>query len=313
VTAKTVAVTGATGFLGLHVVAALAREGAKIRILARRDPSHEFWSGIEFETIYGRLEEPNALARLVDGADAVVHVAGLIKAQNREAFLRTNRDGAAMIAATTRQYAPDARFVFISTLAAIKPGISDYAFSKRAGEVAVRSAYAEAEDRLVIIRPPALYGPWDKATLSIFQAAALPVVPVVSRGKVTVLHVTDAATALARLAMGAGEPGVFALPGEDYSLAELAEAAMRAQGREARLVHVPAFLLRTAGAASGLWGRLRGVAPVFTAGKAREMLYPDWTVRVDDALPATVYEPGIGLEEGFLSTVAWYRAQGWLG
>lgn len=310
--AKTVAVTGATGFLGLHLVAALAREGAKIRILLRRDPAHEAWSGIEYETIPGSLEHPDALAQLVQGADAVVHAAGLIRAPNRAAFLRTNRDGAAAVAQATRQHAPEARFIYVSTLAARKPDISDYAFSKHAGEEAIRSIYAGAESQLSIIRPPALYGPWDMATLSIFQAAALPIVPVLSRGRVTVLHVTDAATALARLALGAGEPGLFALPGGNYTLAEVAAEAARAQGRAGRLAHLPGFLLRTAGAVSGLWGRLRGEPPVFSAGKAREMLYPDWTVHADEALPTSVYQPGIELEEGFCATVAWYRAQGWL-
>ncbi len=308
-TAPLVAVTGATGFLGLHLVAALAREGVKIRILARRDPIQEVWSGIEFETIPGRLEDPDALARLVDGADAVVHAAGLIKAQNRAAFLRTNRDGAAAVAQAARQYAPDARFIYVSTLAARKPDISDYAFSKHAGEEVIRAIYAGAESQLTIIRPPALYGPWDKATLSIFQAAALPIVPVLTRGRVTILHVTDAASALTRLALGPRNPGLFALPGGTHSMAEVAAAAMRAQGRKAPLLHVPKLLLRTAGAASSLWGHLRGEAPVFSVGKAREMLYPDWTVHPDEAL---AFMPQIGLEEGFASTVGWYRVQGWL-
>ena len=306
-TAPLIAVTGATGFLGLHLVAALAREGAKIRILVRRPPAHDFWSGIEFETIHGSLEEPAALARLVAGADAVVHAAGLIRAPNRAAFLRANRDGAAAVAQAARQHAPAARFIYVSTLAARKPEISDYAFSKHAGEEAIRSTYAEAAQQLTIIRPPALYGPWDTATLSIFQAATLPIVPVLTRGRVTILHVTDAATALARLALGPATPGLFALPGTNHTMAEVAAAAMRAQGRHARLAHVPGFLLRTAGAASGLWGRLRGEAPVFSAGKAKEMLYPDWVVHEDEALRFT---PQIGLHEGFAETVAWYRSKG---
>jgi len=124
--------------------------------------------------------------------------------------------------------------------------------------------------------------------------------------------VADAAGALALLAMGAGEAGLYALPGGDYGLADIFGAAARAQGCVPHFVNVPGFLLRAAGAASGLWGWLRGEPPVFSAGKAREMLFPDWVVRGDEALPASVYRPGIGLEEGFTSTVAWYRQAGWL-
>ncbi len=309
---RIVAVTGATGFLGLHLVKALAREGVLIRILARRDPVHEFWAGIEYETVFGDIADAAALARLVAGADAVVHAAGVIAARSRAEFLAVNRDGAEEMARVARRVAPRARFILVSTLAAREPRISDYAFSKRAGEEAVRGVYAGAEGQLVIIRPPALYGPWDKATLPIFRAAGLPLVPVLSGGRVSVLHVADAAGALAGLAMGAGEAGLFALPGGDFLLREVMAAAALAQGRRARLVQVPAWVVRAAGVVAGLWGRLRGEVLVFSAGKARELLHRDWVVRGDEALPGGVYWPRIGIGEGFGGTVAWYRARGWL-
>jgi 2-alkyl-3-oxoalkanoate reductase len=300
---RTVAITGATGFLGLHLVKTLAGEGAKIRILARRNPAHEFWAGLDFETIYGSLEQPETLARLVTGADAVIHAAGLIKAPNLAGFMKANRDGARAVAIAARLHAPEARFIHVSTLAAREPHISEYAFSKHAGEDAVRSVYMDAEDQLTIIRPPALYGPWDKSTLAIFKAAALPFTPVLSRGRASVLHVTDAAKALAQLALGAPQPGLFALPGGDYSQDDIMTEAARAQGRTARLFHIPAPIVRAAGIISGLFGK----APIFTAGKARELLHSDWVVHENEALP---YTPQIGLAQGFAETVAWYRHKG---
>ena len=100
---RVVAVTGATGFLGLHLVAALAREGARVRILARRDPVHELWRNISFDVVPGSLEDSKALERLVAGADAVAHGAGLIKARDRAQFMRTNRDGARAVAEVARR------------------------------------------------------------------------------------------------------------------------------------------------------------------------------------------------------------------
>lgn len=294
----TVAVTGATGFLGLHLVRALAGQGAKIRILARRNPEHEFWAGLEYETISGNLEQPEALARLVTGADSIIHAAGLIAAPNLATFLQTNRDGARAVAIAARQHAPAARFTYVSTLAAREPHISDYAFSKHAGEAAVRAVYTDAEQQLTIIRPPALYGPWDKATLSIFQAAALPFIPVLSRGRASVLHITDATTALA----GNLPPGLYALPGGDYAMDDVMREAARAQGKSGSLLHLPAPLVRTAGSIAGLIGK----NPVFTANKARELLHPDWVVHPHEALP---YTPQIGIADGFAETVAWYKSR----
>ena len=316
-TRPTVAVTGATGFLGLHLVAALAKAGAHIRVLARRDPAHEFWRGISFETIQGSLEDEAALTRLTEGADAVIHAAGLIKALDRATFLRTNRDGAHALAAAVRRHAPMARCIVISSLAAREPQLSSYAFSKRAGEDAARRVYADAPERLVIIRPPAIYGPWDRESLAIFKAAKSPVVPLFSQGRVATIHAADAADAIARMALGAGEAGLYALADEQpegYEMRTLLTEAAHALGQHhPRFVPMPAPLVRFLGRASGLWGRLRGQAPVFTAEKAREILHPDWSVSAAEALPASIHQPRIGLTEGFRQTATWYREKGWLG
>ncbi len=311
-----VAVTGATGFLGLHLIAALAQAGADIRILARHDPAHEFWDGLSFETVRGSLEDEAALTRLVKGADTVIHAAGLIKALDRATFLNTNRDGTERVARIARRHAPAARFILVSSLAAREARLSSYAFSKRAAEDAARLVYADAPDRLVIIRPPAIYGPWDRETLAIFKTAKVPIVPLVSRGRMAMIHVSDAAAAIARLALGAGEAGLYALADsrpEGYEMLELlAEAACAVGRKQPRFVPMPPALIRLAGRASGAWGRLRGQAPVFTAEKAEEILHLDWSITPAEALPGSVYQPRLGLTEGFRETVAWYREKGWL-
>lgn len=310
-----VAVTGATGFLGLHLVAALAREGARIRILARRDPVHQLWQGIALDVVRGSLEEAGALERLAAGADAIVHAAGLIKARDGNAFLRVNRDGTRAVAQAARLHAPTARFIAISSLAAREPQLSDYAASKRAGEEAARIVYGDAPDRLVILRLPAIYGPWDRETLAIFRAASRAVVPVFGWGRMAIMHVADAAAAIAQLAMGEGSAGLYALADTNpagYRMTDLLGEAARAVGGNPRFVRVPDLALLAAGAASTGWGRLRGHTSIFTTGKAREMLHPDWSVAPGEVLPPAVYQSKIGISAGFRETVAWYRAAKWL-
>ncbi len=310
-----VAVTGATGFLGLHVVVALARAGARIRILTRRQAGNELWRGIALDEVSGCLEDTSALERLAIGADAVVHAAGLIKAGNSVDFMRTNRDGTQAIAESARRHAPAARFVAISSLAAREPHLSDYAASKRAGEARVRAVYGDAADRLVIVRPPAIYGPWDRETLAIFKAASHAVVPVFGSGRAAIVHVADAAAAIARLAMGEGPAGLYALADPrpaGYSMVELLGEAARAVGRGPRFVPMPDWILLAAGASSSGWGRLRGVAPIFTLGKAREILHPDWSVTPEEMLPSEVYQSKIALSEGFCQTALWYKSVNWL-
>jgi nucleoside-diphosphate-sugar epimerase len=312
---RVVAVTGATGFLGLHLVAELARQGAKVRILTRRDPTHDLWRGLVLDVVPGDLENSRALERLVNGVDAVVHSAGLIKARDRAQFMRVNRDGMSAIAAMTRRYSPEARFIAISSLAAREPQLSDYAASKRAGEDAARAAYGDALERLLIIRPPAIYGPWDRETLAIFKAASQPLVPIFGRGRAAIVHVATAAAVLARLAMGGGEAGLYALADphpEGYTLRELLAEAARALGTEPRFVGVPDIALLAAGRLSALLGALRDTAPIFTLGKAREMLHSDWSISSHEMLPSPIYQENIGITRGFHETVAWYRAAKWL-
>jgi hypothetical protein len=77
-------------------------------------------------------------------------------------------------------------------------------------------------------------------------------------------------------------------------------------------MRIPDGVLLPAGAASQWWGRIRGHAPIFTAGKARELLHPDWSVAPCDMLPPAIHQPKIGIREGFRETAAWYKAAHWL-
>jgi nucleoside-diphosphate-sugar epimerase len=312
---RVVAITGATGFLGLHLVVALARQGARVRILARRPASHELWAGVALEVVPGSLEDKRALHRLATGADAIVHAAGAIKARDRTAFLRSNADGTIAVVQATRRCAPDARFIAISSLAAREPQLSDYAASKRAGEEAARAVYGDPSDRLVIVRPPAIYGPWDRETLAIFKAVSRAVVPVFGSGRTAIVHVADAADAIAQLAMGTGDTGLYTLADTNpagYGMLDLLDEAAAAVGCRPRFVRVPDGVLLAAGKTSAWWGRIIGNTPIFTAGKAREMLHPHWSVAENELLPPAIYQSKIGISDGFRQTVAWYRAAGWL-
>jgi nucleoside-diphosphate-sugar epimerase len=299
------ALTGATGFLGAHLVRALDAAGFSVRVLARREPSAPGWGTVEPEIVGGDLSHQHALERLVEGAQAVVHAAGAIKARDLAGFMGVNRDGAARLAAATRTAAPEAAFVLVSSLAARSPALSAYAASKRAGEAAVTEILGE---RATIVRPPAIYGPGDRETLSIFRAAAAsPVLPILSdEARLALIHVEDAARAIAALA-GEPVPGVWALADarpEGYGWREILGAAATATGRKPTLAPIPAWalpVLTRLGTATGL----------MSADKAGEILHKDWAVAPSELLSGGA-APRWTLDAGFAATVNWYRQAGWL-
>ncbi|HYC04536.1 MAG TPA: SDR family NAD(P)-dependent oxidoreductase [Azospirillaceae bacterium] len=310
------AVTGATGFLGRYVVAALAEAGWRTRLLVRQDPVHELWRGVEPEIVPGDLSDEGALERLVAGADAIIHLAGLIKAVDRAGFFRVNEGGSAALARATVTAAPGARMVIVSSLAAREPQLSDYAASKRAGEAA---AIRELGDRpWVVVRPAGVYGPGDRESLALFKAAAGKLAPVLGgrEARLGWIHAEDAARAIAALAARGAPCGeIYELSDartDGYSWDEMLDAAAAAVGNRPVRLRPPAALLRVIGAASGWIARARRRPAMLTAGKVREALHPDWSCAAARQPPPEFWKPRISLAEGFAATALWYRERGWL-
>ena len=313
---RSVAVTGATGFLGRHVVRELAARGWKPRLLVRSQPIHPLWKHLEPEIVLGSLSDRAALTRLVEGADAVLHIAGLIKARNLEEFLRVNRDGTRLLAEITRQKAPSAHFLAVSSLAAREPDLSDYGASKRAGEDIAFEVLGP--ERVSVIRPPAIYGPGDRETLVFFQLARGPLIPLLGgpTARMALIHVQDAAAELAgRLAAGPSGRAQAIADGEPagYGWQQILAAGAVAVGNaRPRYFRVPAGLLKGAGWLGGNAARLAGQPAMLSASKVRELLHENWGVEAAELWREPGRQPTFGLEDGFRSTARWYREAGWL-
>jgi 2-alkyl-3-oxoalkanoate reductase len=304
-----VAVTGASGFVGPHLVAALSRRGWKVRLLLRRWSPLPSLAGVEAEIVWGDLEDEAALRRLVDGADAVVHAAGLIKARHASDFRAVNRDGTARLAAL----APHAKFLLLSSLAAREPGLSPYAASKRAAE----EALAVRTGPWLAVRAPAVYGPGDRETLSYFKTAERGLVPepMGTGARLSLIHVADLADALV-LAVATPLPASVYEIGdgraEGYGYADMADAAGAALGRRLTRLPVPRPVMAAVAGLNSLWQSMGGATRILTAGKVAEIFHSDWVAHDCRLAEATGFQARYGLKTGFDDAVRWYRARGWL-
>ncbi len=303
-----VAVTGATGFVGRHLIEALAgRAGVSIRALARR-PAAEI-EALGAAVVRGGLDDAGALAKLAQGADAVIHCAGVVAAPRAADFHAANVEGtAAMLRAADAR----ARFVQVSSLAAREPLLSAYAASKRRAEELVA---ASGRHGAVVVRPPAVYGPGDRATLPIFQQLhrGLLLAPAARAARFSLIFVADLARLLADLALGAFAAATPIEPEDGrggYGWADLAAIASRVSGRRIRTLYLPPALLWPAALAAEGWGRAVGRTPPLSRDKLRELAHADWVCR---AAPAGLdWRPATDFAQGYAATAAWYARAGWL-
>lgn len=309
-----VALTGASGFIGRTLAGRLIRDGWGLRALVRRpDPDLETR---DIELVRGSLEDNASLERLVAGASAVVHCAGIIKARSQSEFNAVNAEGTARIAAAARNSPSRPRVLFVSSLAARQPSLSAYAESKWHAEQEL-SKHAEDLDYCVL-RPPAVYGPGDRVTLPLFRqlVRGIALVPLRDGARFSLLYVNDLADAVAHMLSRPRWGGsIFELddrrPG-GYSWPEIAEIAGRSLGRPIHRLPVPRAILWFPALFNETVSRLVGRAPTLTRGKLHELYHPDWKCSSREAPLLNGWKPSTDFNGGVALTVEWYRHQGWL-
>jgi nucleoside-diphosphate-sugar epimerase len=305
--ADIVAITGATGFAGSHVVDLLDRQGRAMRLLVRRRPEAPRFKNADI--IVGTLEDKDSLMRLVAGASAVVHIAGAIAAHDRAGFFAVNAEGTARLAQAALG-AGVKRFISISSLAAREPELSDYGASKRAGEELL-IGHGPAFD-LTVLRPPVIYGPGDLASLPLIaqlthRVAFLPGSP---RSRFSLLYVEDFAAMVVR-ALEDGPRGIHEIDdgtGGGYAWPEIVKIAAESLGRGAVPIYLPRGLMLAVSGPAAMAARMSGRVAFFSPDKVRELYHADWVCR-ESPFTSTAR---VRFREGFARTVRWYGEQGWL-
>ncbi|HEY8592474.1 MAG TPA: NAD(P)-dependent oxidoreductase [Sphingomicrobium sp.] len=298
------AVTGATGFVGSHLLDVATAAGHEVQALTRREQPER----AQVQWIRGDLESRNALHALVEGADAVIHVAGTINAPNAAGFDKGNVEGTlAMLAAATAGGVR--RFVHVSSLAAREPKLSLYGGSKARAEELVHSSGLD----WTIVRPPAVYGPGDKETLELFRMAKLGLMLMPPKGRISVIHADDLARLLIAAA-GPNAPANILIEADDgrpsgWSHREFAKALAAAVGKNAAVISSPGILLRAAARVDQL---VRGEKAKLTADRAAYFSHRNWVIEPKRAAPPELWKPEIETHEGLKQTADWYRSKEWL-
>jgi uncharacterized protein YbjT (DUF2867 family) len=297
------AVTGGTGFVGEHLLRAALAAGHEVRALTRTPRAKE--AGISW--IEGALDRPDSLTRLVDGADAVIHIAGLISG-SRAAFEEVNARGTNALIHAARD-ADVRRFVHISSLAAREPGLSDYGWSKAEAERIVTASGLD----WTIVRPPAVFGPGDRETLELFRMAKRGLIALPPKGRFSVIHVEDLCGLLLAVVDAPIVSGATYEPDDGredgWGNRHFARTLGRLYGKRAATIALPKLVLK---GAAGIDRLVRRDRAKLTADRVSYFCHPDWVVRPERRPPPEVWAPQVRTPTALKATAEWYRSQGWL-
>jgi nucleoside-diphosphate-sugar epimerase len=334
-----VLVTGASGFIGRHLVHRLIERGCRVSCLVRVSSRTDELRSVDARLVTGDVTDRADMTRVMAESQPriVFHLAGLLKVLHSDDFLRVNAGGAESVAAACADCPEPPVLVMTSSLAAAGPcadgrpheesdsptPVSAYGRSKLAAERAV-VRYA-GRVPITIVRPPIVFGSEDRGVLEMFRPIArwgLHVVPGRSRRRFSLIHVADLVEGLL-LAAEKGErltpngspgQGVYFLATDDHpTYAQLGEAIGKALGKKrVTVINLPALLMRCIGLCGDAMSRIRRRPVWINSDKMTEALAGSWMCSSAKARADLGWHPAATLAARFLETVQGYRQAGWL-
>lgn len=320
-------VTGASGFIGSHLVESLRADGIEVRVLRRPGSAASVWpAGVTAHTL--DLAAPDAAAADVwRDVTHVFHLAARTRAVAPEDFVHANVTGTARLTALLSQRGTPPRLVFVSSQAAAGPAatadapltdadaarpVDAYGRSKHEAESVVRASGLP----FVIVRPSAVYGPRDRDFLQVFHQLRRPVALQASPAwhGLSLIHVHDLVAALRMVAARDEALGrtYFVEDGSPTTWGRVYDDIGAVLHRAPPRLTVPAAMLRLAAVGSEFVAGLRGADPLLTRAKLDLARHPYWICAASALRAELGWQPRITQAQGWASTGEWYREARWI-
>lgn len=316
-------VTGASGFIGSHLVEALTRKGYEVTCLARKSANLRWIEHLDIKYIYGDLSDPGSYADRIAGFDYIFHLAGLTKAVREKEFFTANTENTKkLLQVAAEQNHNVRRFIFLSSLAAIGPSsngrpvredsppapVSAYGKSKLDAESAVLD-YSRRMP-VTILRPPAVYGPRDRDFFLLFRAIKKGFFPYWGQCYYSLIYVEDLIRGIIVSAESqkAENKTYFLADNMLYTNDDIVREISLALNTRAVRLRLPLALMPVLAVIAQKIDK-KGI---INADRVRDFKFNNWTCDPGKAEEELGFSPGITLEEGIKWTADWYRTQRWL-
>jgi nucleoside-diphosphate-sugar epimerase len=329
-------VTGASGFIGPHLVKQLTSNGVSVKCLVRTSSDLRQLERLKPKLVYGDVMDPASLTPAVSECDVVYHVAGLTKSVPPEVMWQVNELGVRNVAqACANQEVPPV-LVVLSSVAAVGPAprerpltesdpakpVSKYGVSKRKGELAA----FEFADRvpISIVRAPIVFGEGDLDGLALFKCISkcrLHMLPTIRNYRFSLIHAADLSNAMMlvankgdRISASDSDKGIFfAAAEENPTYGNYGRMMGMAIGvKRVVLLPNPPTTIWLIGAFSELYSRVSGRAQIMNWDKTREALAGSWACSAERLNFQVGYRTEMPLAERLSQTVSWYVDQGHL-
>ncbi len=318
-------VTGANGFVGSYLTEQLLSDGWNVRVFVRKTSNLRWIKGLSVEYAYGDLAKNEGIDEALADIDVVFHVAGVVRALNREGYIAGNYLATKNLYVASEK-AGVKRFVLLSSRAAVGPSppttripedypappISNYGISKRMAEDFLRERRTVP---FVVLRPVAVYGPRDYGVYKFFQLIKNHLNIYIGKGTyVSMIHVLDLVDAIVKAADKGRDGEAYFVCGErDLHVRDWGIFLAELLGISPLLnIRIPRWIAMLTAYVAHFLARLIGKPTFVNPDKIRELTATGWLCSNEKAKNDLEWRPNIDEKEGFLSTFEWYIRNGWL-
>ena len=318
--------TGATGFIGSHLVEALVAQEWEVTCLVRPTSQVEFLEKLAVRLIASQPEELQSLEKAVKGQDYVFHLAGRIHSARREVYERANHILTRNLVQACLSNNPTLkRFVYVSSISAAGPSLrrrymdendpcaptSEYGRSKLRGEQAVRESWDSIP--ATIIRPPNVYGTRQQETELLFKIISKRIVPLLKdRGeKTSLIYVKDLVEGIIHAALSSNTRNqiYYLTDGKGYSWRKIIFIMKKYILGESIFLPLPEEIVYFLAWLTDVLKEARIVKSYFGRKAWRAMTQTHWLFSSSKAEKHFGFQPKFSLEEGIKETVNVYRQQ----
>lgn len=320
--------TGSTGFIGSFLLERLLEEKYNVKIIKRKSSNTQFIKHLNVESYDADLNDKDKLPEIANGCDIVVHVAGLTSAKNHIGYIQGNKTNTKNLL-DSLDITTLKKFIYISSLTAVGPSnslnnpvnelsdynpITSYGVSKMETEKMIINDYSHIP--YIILRPPAVFGPRDKAILTVFQSIKYGIAPMMGLNDkyISLIYVKDLVEAIISTIESEHKQNqiYFVSSGKYYNWSKVINLISNLMGKKPIKLKIPEFLVKIIAAVSELLGKFSAKPPVFNIDKGKDLIQDFWICDNTKAINEINFVENYDLETALAETIEWYKKNKWL-